>query len=229
LPQPHSHAHSRADRGRRARRRPWRRPRLRRVPHRDAPVAANPYASRGSLLAGAHCLARAVMHALTRLRTSRVTFSAAASTSPRPRRRRPHATVLTPDLHPFEPSSLGGSLWLPSWPVTQASWNSPPARSPRVAVFLLGFSSNTWSGRCRRVWAVHRRPHAGVATADPPGSAAARPPPSRPPVGPHRTEPHGSLAGSRAVANGGPATRGPQAARPHPIRGNRCGWACLRG
>jgi hypothetical protein len=229
LPQPHSHAHSRADHGRRARRRPWCRPGLRCVPHRDAPVVANPYASCGSHLAGAHCLARTVAHALTHLRTSRVTISAAAPTSPRPRWRWPHAMVVTTDLHPFEPSSLGGSLWLLSWPVAQASWDSPPARSPRVAVFLLGFSSNTWLGRCRRVWVVHWRPHASVATADPPGSVAARPPPSLPLAGPHRTEPHGSLPGSRVAAKCGLATRGPRAARPHPIRRIRCGWPCLRG
>jgi hypothetical protein len=44
-----------------------------------------------------------------------------------------------------------------------------------------------------RFWVVHKRLQAGVAAANPPGSAAARPSPPRPHVGLHRAEPHGPL------------------------------------
>jgi hypothetical protein len=81
---------------------------------------------------------------------------------------------------------------------------APPSFSPRHFIEHLG---SPW---LFKLVFVHRRPHAGVATTYPPGSAAARPIPSRPHAGPHRAEPHGSLTGSHAAANGGPATRGPR-------------------
>jgi hypothetical protein len=89
---------------------------------------------------------------------------------------------------------------------------APPSLSPGNFVKHLGSQLET------RVRVVHRRPHAGVAAANPPGSDAARPSPSRPHASPHRAEPHGFPAGSPAAANGGPATRGLREARPHPIR-----------
>jgi hypothetical protein len=59
---------------------------LRRVPRRDAPVAAKPYPSSGASLARARCLAHAVAHAFARPRTGKSRQHRRRA----PHRRRPH-------------------------------------------------------------------------------------------------------------------------------------------
>jgi hypothetical protein len=89
--------------------------------------------------------AHTIAHAFTRHRTGKghqhrcradVAAPTPAMTSPR----RPPPSV----LRPFEPSNPRGFLEVtPFWPVAQAPWSSPPARSSRAAVSLLGISSST--------------------------------------------------------------------------------------
>jgi hypothetical protein len=74
----------------------------------------------------------------------RATHTAAAPTSPRPRRRRPHARVTTPILRPFEPSSLGGSLWFPVLASRPGAVGLAVGEViPRRHLPLLGISSST--------------------------------------------------------------------------------------
>jgi hypothetical protein len=125
-----------------------------------------------------------------------------------------------PVLRPSSLATQGGSLRLPRFGRSPRRRGArrrrghpvPPSLSPGHFVKHLGSQLETW------VRVVHRRTHAGMAAANPQGSAAARPSPSRPHAGPHRAEPHEFPVGSPAAANGGPATRGLRKARPHPIR-----------
>jgi hypothetical protein len=90
-------------------------------------------------------LTHAFAHAFTRHRTGKglqhrhradVATPTPATTTPR----QPPPSVLPP----FESSNPRGSLEvIPFWPVAQAPWSSPPVRSPRAAVSLLGISSST--------------------------------------------------------------------------------------
>jgi hypothetical protein len=89
----------------------------------------------------AHTIARAFMRLCTgeghqHRRRADVAAHTPATTSPR----RPPPSV----LRPFEPSNPSGFLEvIPFQPVAQAPWSSPPVRSSRAAVSLLGISSST--------------------------------------------------------------------------------------
>jgi hypothetical protein len=114
-----------------------------------------------------------------RLRASalgRGTSTAAAPTSPRAHRRRPRRDSHHPLFCvPSSPATQGGRLRLShNVQSPRRRGASPPARSSRATISLLGFSSNTL-GQCwnRGDRFVHREPHAGVAVANPPGSGAA--------------------------------------------------------
>jgi hypothetical protein len=91
-------------------------------------------------------------------------------------------------------------------------------QGPDAPPFLFrGFSSNTLGHRRNRGGRfVHGGSHAGEATLDPPGSAAASH--SRP--RPHARRAARHPAGSHAAANDRPAARGPQSAKPHPQSGD---------
>jgi transposase InsO family protein len=98
-----------------------------------------------SITLHARFLAHTIAHAFTRLctgeghqhrRRADVATHTPATTSPR----QPPPLV----LRPFEPSNPRGFLEvIPFWPVAQAPWSSPLARSSRAAVPLLGISSST--------------------------------------------------------------------------------------
>jgi hypothetical protein len=101
------------------------------------PVAANPYSSRGSHLAGAHCLAHTVAHALTHPRTGlghqHRRRADAAAPMPAMASRDGHHPGLAPL---WSPAAWEVPCGFPFWPVAQAPWDSPPARSSRAAVSL---------------------------------------------------------------------------------------------
>jgi hypothetical protein len=153
--------------------------------------------------------------------------SAVTTPPPRPRRQRPRATPLARSsaLRAQQPRKPRRRLadQLPEPP-----WNPPPARSSRAAASLSRAFHRALRGGgvSSLAGVVHRRPHTGVATACPPGSAVAGPIRSQPHAGPHRAEPHDPLTGSRAAATSGSATRGPQGAgRSGSGRGIQCGWS----
>jgi hypothetical protein len=124
--------------------------------------------------------------------------------SPRLRQRRTHR-----DVHQLP------SLRPPS-PATQGSPSSRPVLARRPGA--VGLVADEVYPRCRypcrhliehlgsqllaQVRAAHGWPHAGVATANPPGSTAASH--SRPRPAPHQAAP--AATGSHAAANGGQAT-----------------------
>jgi hypothetical protein len=138
-----------------------------------------------------------------------------ATTSPR----RPPPSV----LRPFEPSNPRGIPWgYPFWPVAQAPWSFAageviPRRRFSPGHFVKHLGSLLKHGVCF----VHRGPHAGVVVANPPGSAAAKPFPSRPHAGLHRAEPHGLPPDRLRQPMGAEPRAGLQVAKPHPIRGSR--------
>jgi hypothetical protein len=146
-----------------------------------------------------------------------------ATTSPR----RPPPS----DLRPFEPSNPRGFLEvIPFWPDARAPWSFAageiiPRRRFSSQHFVKHPGSQVKHGYCF----VHRGPHPSEAVANPPGSAAARPFPSRPHAGLHRAEPHGLPTGSPSVANRGQATRRAAGGQAAPDPGIRCGWICIRG
>jgi hypothetical protein len=154
----------------------------------------------------------------------RDTSTAAAPTSPRTPRRQPRRDGLHPRFcDPSSPATQGGFLGvIPFWTVAQAPWSFAageviPRRRFSPGHFVKHLGSLLKHGVCF----VHRGPHAGVVVANPPGSAAAKPFPSRPHAGLHRAEPHGLPPDRLRQPMGAEPRAGLQVAKPHPIRGSR--------
>jgi hypothetical protein len=139
----------------------------------------------------AHPSARPRTH-VARLLTREGTRANTKAASPSPRPRRIHR-----DDHRL--ASL-----CPSSPATQGNPSSHPvlARRPGAEGLVVGEVYPRRRFPCRHLieyvgsqtlaqdWAVHRWPHVGVATANPPGSAAASHSRPRPHARLHRTKPH---------------------------------------
>jgi hypothetical protein len=168
----------------------------------------------------AHAIARAFTRLCTgnghqHRRRADVAAPTPATTSPR----RPSPSI----LRPFEPSNPRGFLEvIPFWPVAQAPWSSAageviPRRRFSYGHFVKHLGSLMKHGNCF----VHGGPHAGVAVANPPRSAVAKPLPSRPHACMHRAEPHGIPPDLLRQPMGARPRAGLLVAKPHPIRGPR--------
>jgi hypothetical protein len=215
--------------GRLVRRHPWCRPELRRAARfRPVPSLAcvnHPYAY-------AHPSARLRMH-VARLLTREGTRAntSAASPSPRPRRCRTHR-----DGHQL-PSLR------PSSPATQGNPSSRPvlARRPGAVGLVAGEVFPRRHLPCRHLiehlgsqsqaqdWAVHGWPHAGVAIANPPGSAAASHSRPRPHARLHRAGPHGTQPDPMRRPMAGRPRVGRRGAKPHPRSGDPVRLGPIRG
>jgi hypothetical protein len=155
----------------------------------------------------------------------------ATSPSPRPRRRRTRR-----DVHQLP------SLRPPS-PATQGSPSSCPvlARRPGAAGLVTGEVYPCRRCLCRHliehlgsqllapVREAHGWPHAGVAIANPPGSAAASQSRPRPHAHLHRTKPHRPPQDPMRRPVAGQPPRGPQGSWPHPRSGDSVRLELIRG
>jgi hypothetical protein len=151
--------------------------------------------------------------------------------SPRLRQRRTHR-----DVHQLP------SLRPPS-PATQGSPSSRPvlARRPGAVGLVTGEVYPHHRYPCRhliehlesqllaQVRAAHGWPHAGVATANPPGSAAASHSRPRPHARLHRTKPHRPPQDPMRRPMVGKPPRGPQGSKPHPRSGDPVRLGLIRG
>jgi hypothetical protein len=135
-----------------------------------------------------------------------------------------------PGLTPFEPSCLGGSLWLPVLAGRPGAVEFRRRRGHNAPPLLFrGFSSNALGHRQDHGGLfVHGGSHAGEATLDLPGSAAARHSRPRPHARLHRVGPHGTQPDPMRQ----PMTAQPRVGRRVPSRnrdpGIPCGWICIR-
>jgi hypothetical protein len=155
----------------------------------------------------------------------------AASPSPRPRRRRTHRDVhQLPSLRPPRPANQGSPSTLPVL-----------ARCPGAVGLVAGEVYPRRRYPCRhliehlgsqllaQVRAAHGWPHAGVATANPLGSAAASHSRPRPHARLHRTKPHRAPQDPMRRPMAGKPPRGPQGSKSHPRSGDPVRLGLIRG
>jgi hypothetical protein len=210
--------------GRLARRHPWRRPKLRRTARFQSVPGLSP--------------CRSPLHARAPQRAPSHARRAPPDQRRYPRQHQCHVAGagLAATSTSSRPCALraqqpkGVQVVAPCWPDAQAPWDSSRGEVyPHRRYPCRHLTEHLGSQLLAQVRASHGWPHAGVATANPPGSAAASRSRPRPHARLHRTKPHRPPQDPMRRPMARKPPRGPQGSKPHPRSGDPVRLGLFRG